>query len=64
MYDYNRNSKEKQVKATVPTKRPLFLLSCICIDSVDYSSPVSSVHVILQLRIPEWVAIPFSRESS
>ena len=28
------------------------------------SPPVSSVHGILQIRILEWVAIPFSRESS
>ena len=31
---------------------------------VDYSSPVSSVHGILQARILKWVAIPFSRGSS
>ena len=30
-------------------------------DPVDYSPPGSSVHGILQARIPEWVAIPFSR---
>ena len=39
--------------------------SCLTIcDSVDYSLPGSSVHVILQARILEWVAIPFSRGSS
>ena len=31
---------------------------------MDYSMPGSSVHGILQARILEWVAIPFSRESS
>ena len=31
---------------------------------VDYSSPGSSVHGILQARILEWVPIPFSSESS
>ena len=31
---------------------------------MDYSLPVSSVHGILQARILEWVAIPFSRRSS
>ena len=46
----------------------LFLLvsqSCrtLC-DSVDCSLPVSSVHGILQARILEWVAMPFSRRSS
>ena len=29
-----------------------------------YSTPVSSVHGILQARILEWITIPFSRESS
>ena len=33
-------------------------------DLMDCSSPVSSVHGILQARILEWVAIPFSRGSS
>ena len=31
-------------------------------DPKDYHSPGSSVHGILQARIPEWVAIPFSRD--
>ena len=31
---------------------------------MDYSLPASSVHSILQERILEWIAIPFSRESS
>ena len=31
---------------------------------MDYSPPGSSVHGILQARILEWVAIPFSRGSS
>ena len=33
-------------------------------DPMDYSPPRSSVHGILQARIVEWVAIPFSRGSS
>ena len=33
-------------------------------DPVDCSPPGSSVHGILQARILEWVAIPFSRRSS
>ena len=32
-------------------------------DPVDYGPPGSSVHGILQARILEWVAIPFSRRS-
>ena len=31
---------------------------------MDYTSPGSSVHEVLQARILEWVAMPFSRESS
>ena len=33
-------------------------------DPMDYSPPGSSVHGISQARILEWVAMPFSRESS
>ena len=33
-------------------------------DPVDYSPPGSSIHGILQARIPEWIAISFSRGSS
>ena len=33
-------------------------------DSMDCSPPGSSVHRILQARILEWLAIPFSRVSS
>ena len=39
----------------------LYLTLC---DLVDYSLPGSSVYGILQARILEWVAIPFSRGSS
>ena len=47
---------------------------CVCVlvahlrptlcDSMDCSSPDSSVHVILQERILKCIAIPFSRGSS
>ena len=33
-------------------------------DSMEYSPPGSSVHGILQARIPEWAAMPSSRGSS
>ena len=36
--------------------------STLC-DHMDYSPPGSSVHGILQARIMEWAAIPFSRYS-
>ena len=39
--------------------------SCLALcDPMDCSSPGSSVHGILQARILEWAAIPFSRGSS
>ena len=38
-------------------------MSALC-DPMDYSLPGSSVHRILQARVLEWVAIPFSRGSS
>ena len=41
------------------------LQSCLTLcDLMDYSLPDSSVRVILQARILEWVAISFSRGSS
>ena len=36
------------------------VVSTLC-DPMDYSLPGSSVHGVLQARILEWVAIPFSR---
>ena len=53
----------------------VFLTQCMCVcaqllqlcltlcDPMDYSPP-DSVHGILQARIPEWIAMPFSRGSS
>ena len=39
--------------------------SCLTLcDLMDCIPPGSSVHGILQVRIPEWVAIPFSKRSS
>ena len=34
------------------------------VSPLDFSLPVSSVHWIFHVRILEWVAISFSRESS
>ena len=40
-------------------------LSCVRLcDPMDCGLPGSSVHGTLQVRILEWVAMPFSRESS
>ena len=40
------------------------LQSCLTLYPMDCSLPVSSVYGILQARILEWVAMPFSRELS
>ena len=53
-------------------REPLYLYSCVLVaqscptlcDPIDCISPGSSVHGILQARVLEWVAIPFSRGSS
>ena len=45
-----------QVKITQLCSTPCNLMDC--------GPPVSSVHVILQVRILEWIAIPFLRGSS
>ena len=52
----------------------LYMLACVCAkslqscptlcDPMDCSPPGSSVHVIPQARIVEWVAMPSSRGSS
>jgi len=45
-----------------------FMLSCLSrvqlCDPMECSPPGSSIHEIFQARIPEWVAISFSRGSS
>ena len=46
-------------------KRQVLLVSRVRLcDPMDYSRPGSSVHGMLQARILEWLAIPFSRGSS
>ena len=48
-----------------PIECELVVQSCLTLcNPVDGSLPGSSVYGILQAKIPEWVAIPFSRESS
>ena len=57
---------------TVPPRKPLkfiivvvLVTQCLTLCSpTDCSLPGSSVHEILQARILDWVAIPFSRGSS
>ena len=55
----------KNLPAMQEWKEVLVALSCstLC-DHTGCSPPSSSVHGILQARILEWVAIPFSRGSS
>ena len=48
---------------TVPRMMVVVLVAQSCLtlcDPMDYSLPGSCVHVILQARILEWVAMPFS----
>ena len=52
------SSESESVKVLVPQLCP-----ALC-NPLDCSSRDSSVHGLLQARILEWVAIPFSRESS
>ena len=42
----------------------LCVVSCFSPDPMGCNPPSSSVHGILQARVLEWVAMPFSRESS
>ena len=53
----NHSTTKVIVKVSVTQSCPT-----LC-DPMDYSPPGSSVHGILQARILEWVAIPFSRGS-
>ena len=53
------------VHTCVKCVKMLVVQSCLILcDPMDFSLPGSSVHGILQARILEWVAIPFSRGSS
>ena len=59
LQDGDQDSKLKcKVKVKVDQGCPT-----LC-NPMDCSLPVSSVHGILQARILEWVAMPFSRGSS
>ena len=55
-YERERKKDSEKVKVT-----QLCLTLC---NSLDISYPGSSVHVILQARILEWIAVPFSRGTS
>ena len=57
----------EQGVASTQTERVKVLVAQSCptlYDPMDFSSPGLSGHEILQVRILEWPAISFSRESS
>ena len=59
---FSEVSTHKHMRGKV---QALVALSCLTLhDFMDYSPTGSSIHGILQARILEWVAIPFSRGSS
>ena len=64
--DRERNANLKSMKRC-STSFIILLIIQLCLtlcDSMDCSPSSSSVHGILQERLLEWVAIPFSRRSS
>ena len=62
----NLSRKEKQQRSGRDIKvKVLLAQSCLTLcDPMDYSLPGSSIDGVLQARILEWVALPFSRGSS
>ena len=54
----------KELLASLSSQSLIAQLCPTLCDLLDYSSPGSSVHRILQVRMLEWVAITFSRGSS
>ena len=59
------NDIQSEIHSVSPLKQCRLAQLCLTLwDPIDCSLPGSSVHAILQARIKEWVAIPFSRGSS
>ena len=58
-----RQTKEGQIEFMKVKELVAQLCPTLC-DAMDCSLPGSSIHGIIQARILEWVAIPFSRGSS
>ena len=64
---YFNDSKKKKIKPSTLFPR-VFKNMCVLVaqtclplcDPMDFSPPGSSVHGIIQAKILEWVAIPFS----
>ena len=67
-FDYSNYFIEVELHNICPLKvKVRVLVSQLCLtlcDPIDCSPPGSSVHEILQARILEWVAFPFSKGSS
>ena len=67
MYRDRKMTEDRQGERCIDRldRQVLVIQSCptLC-DPLDCSLPGSSVHGILQARILEWVAIPFSRGPS
>ena len=61
-----QNSKTRWIFQTVATSAAgvLSRFSLTLCDSMNHSPPGSSIHVILQARILDWVVTPSSRRSS
>ena len=61
--NYPKKTKPRTGKEIHSPMRPFTLVASPCptlCDPMDCSPPTSSVHGILQARILEWVAVPFS----
>ena len=73
LWKWSRKHQQSKPKARVRITPCVCVCVCVCVlvdqsclilcDPMDCSPPGSSVHGILQARILEWVAIPFSRGS-
>ena len=64
IFIFDRLLSQEKVAVPLPGMHAKLLQSCPTLwDPMDCSLPGSSVHGILQARILEWVAMPFSRDS-
>ena len=63
-FPFLRDLPDPEIKPAAPELVKATQLCLTLFDTMEYSLPGSSVHGILQARILEWVAVPFSRESS
>ena len=67
LLNQKNEQNKKNIRYVADAKKNKFWITQSCptlCDPMDSNPPGSSVHGILQARILEWVAIPFSRGSS